>query len=188
VSFADHHLPIDSDAVLIEGPPVALCPATDPSNTGRSFPQGATVLAEGVNFSVFSREASRVELLLFDDAAAAHPTRVIELDPRTHRTYHYWHVFMPGIRSGQVYAYRADGPFDLERGLRFDPAKVLLDPYGRAVVVPDGYSRQAASQYGENNAAAMKGVVVDTSKSVLDLLLVHLQHSSCTEHRNDPLA
>ena len=79
-----------------------------------------------------------MDLLLFDDAAAAHPARVIELDPRTHRTYHYWHVFVPGIRPGQIYAYRADGPFDPERGLRFDPAKALLDPYGRAVVVPDG--------------------------------------------------
>ena len=102
----------------------------------------------GVNFSVFSRQASRVDLLLFDDAAATHPARVIELDPRTHRTYHYWHVFVPGIRPGQIYAYRADGPFDPERGLRFDPTKALLDPYGRAVVVPDGYSRHAASRYG----------------------------------------
>ncbi len=76
--------------------------------------------------------------------------RVIELDPRTHRTYHYWHVFVPGIGPGQVYAYRADGPFDPGRGLRFDPAKALLDPYGRAVVVPDGYSRRTASRYGQN--------------------------------------
>ena len=128
---------------------------------GRSFPLGATVLAGGVNFSVFSRQASRVDLLLFDDVGATHPTRVIELDARTHRTYHYWHVFVPGIRPGQIYAYRADGPFDPERGLRFDPTKALLDPYGRAVVVPDGYSRHAASQYGENNAIAMKSVVVD---------------------------
>src|SRR5271169_4234930 len=105
---------------------------------GRSFPLGATVLTEGVNFSVFSRQASRVDLLLFDDAAATHPARVIELDPRTHRTYHYWHVFVPGIRPGQAYAYRAAGPFDPGRGLRFDPAKALLDPYGRAVIVPDG--------------------------------------------------
>jgi isoamylase len=128
---------------------------------GRSFPLGATVLAEGVNFSVFSRQASRVDLLLFDDAAATHPARVVELDPRTHCTYHYWHVFVPGIRPGQIYAYRADGPFDRERGLRFEPTKALLDPYGRAVVVPDGYSRHAASQYGEKNAIAMKSVVVD---------------------------
>jgi len=128
---------------------------------GRSFPLGATVLAEGVNFSVFSRQASRVDLLLFDDVDAAHPTRVIELDARTHRTYHYWHVFVPGIRPGQIYAYRADGPFEPARGLRFDPGKVLLDPYGRAVAVSDGYSRHTASRYGQNNAIAMKSVVVD---------------------------
>ena len=129
--------------------------------TGRSFPLGATVFAEGVNFSVFSRQAGRVELLLFDDAAAAHPTRVIELDARRHRTYHYWHTFVPGIRPGQIYAYRASGPFLPEHGLRFDPDKVLLDPYGRAVVVPDAYSRHVASQRGENSATAMKSVVVD---------------------------
>jgi isoamylase len=140
---------------------LAVCAATAVSNTGRSFPLGADVLGDGVNFSVFSRQASRVDLLLFDDAAATHPARVIELNARAHRTYHYWHVFVPGIGPGQVYAYRADGPFNPERGLRFDPAKVLLDPYGRSVVVPEGYSRHAASQYAENNAIAMKSVVVD---------------------------
>jgi isoamylase len=145
----------------LERPPVALCAARAASDKGRSFPLGATVLGDGVNFSVFSREASRVDLLLFDDPAATHPARVIELDPRSHRTYHYWHVFVLGIRPGQVYAYRAAGPFDPARGLRFDPAKMLLDPYGRAVIVPDGYSRQAASQFGEKRAIAMKSVVVD---------------------------
>ena len=130
---------------------------------GRSFPLGASVFADGVNFSVFSRQASRVELLLFDDSAAAQPARVIELDARTHRTYHYWHAFVPGIGPGQVYAYRASGPFDPKHGLRFDPNKVLLDPYGRAVVVPDAYSRHLASQRGENTATAMRSVVVDTS-------------------------
>jgi len=129
--------------------------------TGRSFPLGATVTGGGVNFSVFSRQASRIELLLFDDAAATHPARVIELDPHTHRTYHYWHAFVPGIGPGQVYAYRAGGPFDPGRGLRFDASKTLLDPYGRAVVVPDAYSRHAASRYGEINPHAMKSVVVD---------------------------
>jgi isoamylase len=60
------------------------------------------------------------------------------------------HVFVPGIHPGQIYGYRADGPFDPERGLRFDPTEALLDPYGRAVVVPDGCSRHAASRYGRN--------------------------------------
>ena len=128
---------------------------------GRSFPLGATVLGGGVNFSVFSRQATRVELLLFDEAAATHPARVIALDPRTHHTYHYWHVFVPGIGAGQLYAYQAFGPFDPAQGLRFDPSKVLLDPYGRAVVVPDGYSRQNASRYGQSDVFSMKSVVVD---------------------------
>ena len=131
--------------------------------TGRSFPLGATVFAEGVNFSVFSRQARRVELLLFDDAANTYPARVIDLDARTHRTYHYWHAFVPGIGPGQVYAFRASGPFFPEHGLRFDPDKVLLDPYGRAVVVPEAYSRRLASQRGDNTTTAMKSVVVDPS-------------------------
>jgi glycogen operon protein len=122
---------------------------------------GASPLADGVNFSVFSREASRVDLLRFDDPAAANPARAIVLDPRTHRTYHYWHVFVPRIRPGQIYAYPVDGRFATAHGLRFDPAKVLLDPHGRAIIVPKGYSWQAASQYGDNNAIAMKSVVVD---------------------------
>ena len=87
--------------------------------------------------------------------------RVVDLDPRSHRTYHYWHAFVPGIGAGQVYAYRAFGPFDPGRGLRFDPSKVLLDPYGRAVVVPEAYSRRQASEYGRSDAIAMKSVVID---------------------------
>jgi isoamylase len=122
---------------------------------------GATIRPAGVNFSVFSRRATRVELLLFDYAGATSPARVIALDPRTHRTYHYWHAFVPGIGAGQIYAYRAFGPFDPAQGLRFDPSKVLLDPYGRAVVVPETYSRERASKFGEQNAAAMKSVVVN---------------------------
>ncbi len=122
---------------------------------------GATVLPRGVNFSVFSRQATRVELLLFDSAEATQPTRVIGLDPQTHRTYHYWHAFVPGIGSGQLYAYRAFGPFDPGQGLRFDPSKALLDPYGRAVVVPEAYSRRRASRYGEADAVTMKSAVVD---------------------------
>jgi glycogen operon protein len=86
---------------------------------------------------------------------------VIEIDPRVNRTYHYWHLFVPGLRSGQVYGFRAFGPFAPDRGLRFDPSKVLLDPYGRAVAVPRDYSRDAARLPGDNTATAMKSVLVD---------------------------
>ena len=128
---------------------------------GRPAPLGATVERDGVNFSVFSRKASAVELLLFDREDDAQPTNVISFDPFTNRTYHYWHVFVPGIRAGQLYGYRFHGPFDPAAGMRFDPEKVLLDPYGRGVVVPKAYNRDAARGPGDNTATAMKSVVVD---------------------------
>ena len=131
---------------------------------GRPFPLGATPTEEGVNFSVWGRHAVRLELLLFDDVDAERPSRVIALDPEVHRTYHYWHVFVPGLRPGQLYAYRATGPFAPGRGLRFDPDKALLDPYGRAVAVPRRYDREAACRRGDNAASAMRSVVADLSR------------------------
>jgi len=129
---------------------------------GRSFPIGATVYPDGVNFSVFSRDADTVELLLFDRIDDPRPSRVIPLDPRKNRTYHYWHLFVSNLKPGQIYGYRAIGPLEPRKGFRFDPEKVLLDPYGRAVAVPENYSRLAAMQAGDNTATAMKSVVVDT--------------------------
>jgi glycogen operon protein len=135
----------------------------DTPDIGQSFPLGATVAETGTNFSLFSRTATGVELLLFDRPDDARPARVIPLDPSTNRTYHYWHVFVPGLVHGQLYAYRVDGPFEPQLGLRFDRAKVLLDPYGRGVLVPRGYSRDAATREGDNAGVAMKSVVVDNS-------------------------
>ena len=108
-----------------------------PIASGQSAPLGATVCADGVNFSVFAKNAELVELLLFDDASATAPAEVIRLDRASHRTYHYWHAFVPNLAPGQTYAYRAHGPFAPAQGLRFDREKVLLDPYGLSVVVPD---------------------------------------------------
>ena len=130
---------------------------------GTSMPLGATVRAEGVNFSVFSKHATGIDLLLFDHVDAAKPVRVVQLDPVANRTYHYWHVFVPGLKAGQIYGFRVHGPFDPAQGLRFDSGKVLLDPYGRAVLVPTGYNRTAAHEKGDNAGAAMKSVVVDPS-------------------------
>ena len=128
---------------------------------GLSAPLGATVTGEGVNFSVFSKNATSVDLLLFDDADAGEPSRVVHLTAGEHRTYHYWHVLVPDLAPGQVYAYRVNGPVAPERGLRFDPDKVLLDPYGLAVAVPRSYDRMAATIPGGNAAVAMKSVVAD---------------------------
>jgi len=129
------------------------------STRGRSSPLGATPAGSGVNFSVYSRSADKLELLFFDQEDDAHPSRIIPLDPFHHRTYHYWHAFIPGARSGQIYAYRVYGPADPSRGLRFDDVRLLLDPYGRGVVVPDNYSREQKNN--DDASTAMKSVVVD---------------------------
>src|SRR5262249_41322857 len=136
----------------------------DHVENGSSAPLGATPSANGVNFSIFSRHATGVQLLLFDGVDDTKAARVIRLDPSANRTYHYWHVFVPGLRPGQLYAYRVDGPFDPPSGLRFDPTKVLLDPYGRGVVVPEAYSRTAARRPSDNAGTAMKNVVVDVAE------------------------
>ena len=101
--------------------------------------------------------------MFFDHEDDARPSRVIPIEPCTNRTYHYWHVFVPGTPPGQIYAYRVYGPLEPANGLRFRPAKILLDPYSREVVVPHAYSREAACAEGDNASTAMKSVVVDPS-------------------------
>ncbi len=135
--------------------------AVGAESAGQPWPLGATVQGGGVNFSLFSRTAAGVELLLFDRDDDATPARTVRLDPATNRTYHYWHAFVPGLRPGQLYGYRVHGPAPPAAADRFDPAKVLLDPYGRGVVVPKGYGRDAARRGGDNAATAMKSVVID---------------------------
>ncbi|HET8723088.1 MAG TPA: glycogen-debranching protein, partial [Anaeromyxobacteraceae bacterium] len=131
---------------------------------GRSWPLGATHDGEGVNFSIWSRHATAVELCLFDAAEDGRPSRVIRLDPGHHRTYHYWHVHLRGLRAGQLYGWRVHGPFDPSHGYRFDGQKLLVDPYARAVAVPRTYDRRAGARRGPNLGAAMKCVVADLSR------------------------
>jgi len=133
------------------------------TSEGRSAPLGASPSPGGVNFSLFSRHATGVELLFFDRADDRRPSRTIRIDPAANRTYHYWHTFVRGVKPGQIYGYRVEGRSDPGQGLRFDSAKVLLDPYGLGVVVPPGYSRGAAAAPGDNAATAMKSVVADPS-------------------------
>src|SRR4051812_22711605 len=133
------------------------------TTAGRPSPLGATVADGGANFSLFSRTATGVELLFFNRDDDAKPSRVVALDPVANRTYHYWHCLVPGVKPGQLYAYRVRGLVEPTRGLRFDQTKVLLDPYGRGVVTPKGYAPEAARRPGDNCATAMKSVVVDSS-------------------------
>jgi glycogen operon protein len=128
---------------------------------GEPFPIGASVFNGGVNFSLFSRTAKSVELHLFERKDDSQPSRIVTLDPAGNRTYHYWHTFVPEVQPGQLYGYRVHGPNDPEHGLRFDANKLLLDPYGRGVVVPTSYTPDGARLPGDNAATAMKSVVVD---------------------------
>jgi isoamylase len=130
---------------------------------GQSFPLGSTLYPEGVNFSIFSKNAILAELLLFDADDHRAPAQVFQLNPRTNKTFYYWHIFVPGIREGQLYGWRFHGPFEPEQGYRYDGQKVLIDPYARAVEMR-GYDRQAACSPGDNCAQAIKSVVVGPSR------------------------
>jgi glycogen operon protein len=94
---------------------------------GRPFPLGATWDGQGTNFSLFSENADGVELCLFDDEDVETRLALEE------RTAHVWHGYLPGVGPGQRYAYRVHGPWAPERGHRFNPAKLLLDPYAKAI-------------------------------------------------------
>ena len=124
---------------------------------------GATVTPDGVNFAVYARHATGMDLLLFDDVeTAAHDARRIPLDPHANRTGDYWHVLVPGLAPGQLYAFAAHGPWAPEDGLRFDPTRALLDPYGRGTAVPKGYRRTRVSEPA-TASIPMKSVVIDPS-------------------------
>jgi len=98
---------------------------------GSAHPLGITTYPDGVNWSLFSQEATEVALLLFDSAAAVEPKQTVRLDPFRNKTFHFWHVFVRGCGPGIFYAFRVDGPADSAAGHRFNPNKVLVDPWAR---------------------------------------------------------
>jgi isoamylase len=136
---------------------------------GRPYPLGARWDGQGTNFAVFSENATAVELCLFD--APDQAERVSVALPET--TAHIWHGYLPGVRPGQLYGFRAYGAYDPESGHRFNPAKLLLDPYARAVAnAPDwsaplfgyrlgGEREDLERDDGDSSRGAPKGVIVD---------------------------
>ncbi len=100
---------------------------------GVPLPLGTYAHGEGVNFAFFSRHASRVRLDLFNNLEDATNARMIDLDPTCNRTGDVWHVWVKGIRPGQLYAYRVDGPYQPKDGHRFNFNKLLLDPFATAI-------------------------------------------------------
>lgn len=110
---------------------------------GRRYPPGATVEAQGVNFSVYSRYATGAELLLYASAESPEPFQVIQLDPRINRTFFSWHVLVEGLPAGVHYTWRLDGPFDPQgQGWRFDRQVELVDPWARAINMAHWNRRQ----------------------------------------------
>ena len=121
---------------------------------------GATLENGGVNFALWARLASSVELLLFASETDTQP-QIIRLSPGENRTAYYWHLFVEGIGDGQLYGWRINGPWRPYEGTRFDAEKVLLDPYSQEVSLGPYYDRQAAARPGCNLHCCAKSVVVD---------------------------
>lgn len=132
------------------------------TSPGRHHPLGATVVEDGVNFSLYSRSATAVELLLFERFEQRVPTQVVYLDTRHNRTYGYWHVHVHGIGAGTLYGYRVHGPWAPQQGHRFNSNKLLVDPYARGIVYRDAASHRDALGSQDNVATAMKGLIIDT--------------------------
>ncbi len=111
---------------------------TDPElprvRLGAPYPLGACWDGRGVNFALFSEHATGVELCLFDSIDARTESRRVRL---TEQTDMVWHAYLPDVRPGQLYGYRVHGPYDPERGHRFNPAKLVIDPYAKAVARPE---------------------------------------------------
>jgi len=137
---------------------------------GYCYPLGATWTGDGVNFALFSQHATGVELCLFDDSDEPEVARV----RLTEYTDQVWHGFLPDVRPGQLYGYRVEGPYAPEKGHRFNPNKLLLDPYAKAVCgSPERWDEMFGYVIGhpdkdlsfderDNATVAPKGMVVDT--------------------------
>jgi len=122
---------------------------------------GVTFTKEGANFCVYSRLATSVELLFFDDKDADSASQIFLLSDILNKTAYYWHIFVEGVQPGQLYGFRVDGKAKKEHGIKFFPEKVLIDPYGALVERGDHFSRQAAIDDGSNIGQCLKSVVVD---------------------------
>ena len=118
----------------------------------RTTPDGANIDGGGVHFSIFSRHAKKIWLVLFDAADDAKPSVQIELDPKENRTGDIWHAWIEGIGEGQLYLWKMDGPYDPDKGHRYDADTYLLDPYAKALT-GDYRWEKATTRKGEKPLA-----------------------------------
>src|SRR3954470_21356153 len=138
---------------------------------GKSYPLGSTWDGAGVNFALFSENATKVELCLFDGPDDTREVQRISLPEHTDQV---WHCYLPDVLPGQLYGYRVYGPYEPAKGLRFNPSVVLLDPYARAVDGVEQWDRGCfAYELGDpdedfraTSSAALgapRGIVVDNA-------------------------
>ena len=131
------------------------------TQAGVRYPSGVKVDEQGVNFSIFSRHAMHVELLLFATADSQTALQTIELDPAVNKTFFTWHIYVESLPVNTWYAWRMDGPGETrETGRRFDADKILLDPWARAVS-DKLWNRRAAEQPGDNISSSMRCKITD---------------------------
>ena len=127
---------------------------------GYSYPLGATWMGTGVNFALYSQAATAVYLCLFDEIYAKE-VQVIRVREKADEV---WHIFLPEARPGQIYGYRVEGPWDPGRGLRFNPAKVLLDPYAKATL---GEVKWGPEMFSYQIEHADKDLIIDGRDNAL---------------------
>jgi glycogen operon protein len=121
--------------------------------TGKALPLGARLTGRGVNFSLFSRNASAVSLVLFENPRSDSPWQELPLDRKKNKTGDLWHCHVPGLEAGALYLYRVEGPYNPERGFRFNANKHLLDPYARALTDLEGWDLSACTGYDPGDPA-----------------------------------
>src|SRR4051812_23315699 len=97
---------------------------------GAPYPLGATYQPNGVNFSLFSENATGVDLVLFEDTMDERESIRVRMNQQTDLV---WHVFVPDLQPGQLYGFRVHGPYEPERGHRFNASNLLIDPYAKAI-------------------------------------------------------
>ena len=137
---------------------------------GRPYPQGATWDGEGVNFAVFSEHATGVDLCLFEGPAESEACRI----PMTEVTAHVWHIYLLGVMPRQLYGYRVHGPYEPEQGLRYNPNKLLVDPYAKAICGQVDWSQPVFGYQLGNDQADLAMDEQDDAPGVPKSVVPHL--------------
>jgi isoamylase len=170
---------------------------------GSVLPFGATWIesVQAYNFSIYSEFATSVSLLLYGEENLTEPLKIYSLAFPINKTSRIWHIMVPftEIEEAKYYAFKIGGAFEPARGQRFDPDKVLLDPYARGVFFPPGFSRQAASAPGPNDGKAPLGILPERNSAVVsgkqtvaprhthDLIIYELHVRNFTNHPSSKL-